>query len=108
MRGAYNKEKQELLRKVDELDNKAETQLLSQHEWDLKQCVKDRLAQLLREEELKWFQRAKTTNILKGDNNTRYFQMVANGKRRKTRILRLEQEEGIVEGNDKTWEAREE
>jgi phage gp29-like protein len=108
MRGAYNKEKQELLRKVDELDNKAETQLLRQHEWDLKQCVKDRLAQLLREEELKWFQRAKTTNILKGDNNTRYFQMVANGKRRKTRILRLEQEEGIVEGNDKTWEAREE
>jgi hypothetical protein len=108
MRGAYNKEKQELLRKADELDKKAETQLLSRHEWDLKQCVKDRLAQLLREEELKWFQRAKTTNILKGDNNTRYFQMVANGKRRKTRILRLEQEEGIVEGNDKTWEAREE
>lgn len=108
MRGAYNKEKKELQRKAKELDKKAETHQLSQHEWDLKQCVKDRLAQLLREEELKWFQRAKTTNILKGDNNTRYFQMVANGKRRKTRILRLEQEEGIVEGNDKTWEAREE
>jgi hypothetical protein len=27
--------------------------------------------------------------------------MVANGKRRKTRIFRLEQEEGVVEGNDK-------
>jgi hypothetical protein len=47
---------------------------------------------------LKWFQRAKTTNILEGDNNTRYFQMVANGKRRKTRIFRLEQEEGVIEG----------
>jgi hypothetical protein len=30
--------------------------------------------------------------------------MVANGKRRKTRIFSLEQEEGIVEGNDKLQE----
>jgi hypothetical protein len=54
----------------------------------------------LREEELKWFQRVKTTKILKGDNNIKYFQMVANGKRRKTRISRLEQEEGVVERED--------
>jgi hypothetical protein len=51
-------------------------------------------------EELKWFQRVKTTKILKGDNNIKYFQMVANGKRRKTRISRLEQEEGAVEGEE--------
>jgi len=56
MNGAYKKEKQELLKKADELDKKAETQLLSQQEIDLKQCVKDRLAHLLREEEIKWFQ----------------------------------------------------
>jgi hypothetical protein len=104
MSGAYKKEKQELLRKAEELDKMAETQLLSQHEWDLKQCVKERLAQLLREEELRWFQRAKTTKILKGDNNTRYFQMVANGKRRKTRIFRLEQEEGVIEGENQLQE----
>jgi hypothetical protein len=90
MMGAYKKEKQELLRRAEELDKKAETQLLSQQEWDLRQCVKDRLAQLLREGELRWFQRAKTNEILKGDNNTKYFQMIANGKRRKTRIFRLE------------------
>jgi hypothetical protein len=36
MNGAYKKEKQELLRKAEELDKKAESQLLSQHEWDLK------------------------------------------------------------------------
>jgi hypothetical protein len=73
MWGAYNKEKKELQRKAKELDKKAETQQLSQHEWDLKQCVKDRLAQLLREEELTWFQRARQTKILKGDNNMKYF-----------------------------------
>jgi mannosylglycoprotein endo-beta-mannosidase len=55
---------------------------------------------LLREEEIKWFQRAKTTKILKGDNNTKYFHMVANGKRRKTRIFRLEQDEGVIEGEE--------
>jgi hypothetical protein len=97
MNGAYKKEKQELLRKAEELDKKAESQFLSQREWDLKQSIHERITQLLREEELRWFQRAKTTKILKGDNNTRYFQMVANGKRRKTRISRLEQDDGIIE-----------
>jgi hypothetical protein len=98
MNGAYKKEKQELMRKAEELDKLAESQLLSQRDWDLKQSIHERLNQLLTEEELKWFQRAKTTKILKGDNNTKYFQMIANGKRRKTMIFRLEQEEGVVEG----------
>lgn len=100
MSGAYKKEKQELICKADELDKKAEVQLLSQQELDLKQSFKERLAHFLREEELKWFQRAKTTDLLQGDNNTKYFQLVANGKRRKTRIFRLEQEEGIIEGEE--------
>jgi hypothetical protein len=89
------------MRKAEELAKKAEAQLLSQQEWDLKQSIHERLNQLLREEELKWFQRAKTTRILKGDSNTKYFQMIANGKRRKTRIFRLEQEEGEVEGEER-------
>jgi hypothetical protein len=54
---------------------------------NLKQSISERLAQILREEELKWFQRAKTIKILKGDDNAKYFQMVANGKRMKTRII---------------------
>jgi hypothetical protein len=87
MNGAYKKEKQELLRKAEELDKKVETQLLSQQEWDLKQSINNMIAQLLREEEIRWFQRAKTTKILKGYNNTRYLQMIANGKGRKTRIF---------------------
>jgi 23S rRNA maturation mini-RNase III len=61
------------LRKAEELDKKVESQLLSQHEWDLKQSIHERITQFLREEEVRWFQRAKTTRILKGDNNTKYF-----------------------------------
>jgi hypothetical protein len=100
MNGANKREKQELMREADELDKKAETQLLGQLEIDLKQCIKDRLAHLLREEEIKWFQRAKTKELLQGDNNTKYFQLVANGKQKKTRIFLLEQEEGVIEGEE--------
>ena len=42
----------------------------------------------------------KIKELLEGDNKTKYFRLVANGKRRKTRILMLEQEEGVIEGDD--------
>ena len=88
--GNFNKEKEELFRLARKLDLLAESQVLSQQELDLKQSVNGKITQLLREEGVKWFQRAKTKNLLQGDNNTKYFHMVANGKRRKTRIFELE------------------
>ena len=81
------------------LDKKAEVQPLSRMEIDLKIFYKERLALLLREQEVKWYQRAKTTRLLSGDCNTKYFHLVANGKHRKTRILHLEQEEGVIKGD---------
>jgi hypothetical protein len=45
------KEKQKLLRKAEELYKKAESQLLSQHEWDLKQSIHEIITHFLREEE---------------------------------------------------------
>jgi hypothetical protein len=85
--GAYKKEKKELLDKLNALDKKVEQTLLTPQEIDLKCCLNNRLAQLLREEEEKWYQRAKTQHILQGDMNTKYFQLLANGKHRKTRIF---------------------
>jgi len=38
------------------------------------------------------------TDVLLGDNNTRYFQMVPNGKHRKKRIFSLEHDNGKIEG----------
>jgi len=98
--GNFRKEKEELFRLAGDLDIKAESQILSQQELDLKQSVNERITQLLREEEIKWFQRAKTKDMLEGDNNTKYFHMVANGKRRKTRIFQLEQEGKVIEGQE--------
>ena len=59
------------------------------------ETARDDLIKLLREEELRFYQRAKATDVLLGDNNTRYFQMIANGKHRKKRIFSLEHEGGI-------------
>ena len=35
---------------------------------------------------------------MEGDNNTRYYHMKANGRRTKNQIIRLDQEEGVIEG----------
>ena len=82
------------------LDKKAETQTLHQWEVDLKQTPKSRLIQILREEEIKWYQRGKTTKLLFGDMKTKYFQLIANGKHRKTRIFQLEDDGKIIKGDE--------
>jgi hypothetical protein len=77
-----------LLEKLDELDKKAESTLLDQNELNLKHVLNERLSELLREEEIKWYQRAKVKDLLEGDANTKYFQLV-----------RPEQEECLIHGD---------
>lgn len=98
--GVYKKEKKMLLNKLNELDIKPETTSLDANEINLKHSHNNRLAELLRKEELKWYQRAKVKNLLEGDANTKYVQLVANGKHRKTCIFQLEQEEGVICGDN--------
>jgi hypothetical protein len=53
------KKKKSILDTLDELDKKAENSPLVPNEIDLKQYLNNRLAELLREEEIKWYQRDK-------------------------------------------------
>jgi hypothetical protein len=85
--GVYKKEKITLLNKLDELDKKAELTMLNDSERDLKHVLNERLAELLREEELKWYQRAKVKHLLEGHANTKYYHLLANGRYRKTHIF---------------------
>jgi hypothetical protein len=96
--GQYKKEKKEIMNILDDLDKKAETSALETHERDLKQFLNNRLAELLREEEIKWYQQAKVKELLEGDSNTKYFQLIANGKYRKTRFFQLQDDDRIIEG----------
>ncbi|WVZ53557.1 LOW QUALITY PROTEIN: hypothetical protein U9M48_004480 [Paspalum notatum var. saurae] len=99
IRGAYKKEKKLLLDKLDELDKKLEHTQLDYNELNLKHTLHERVSQLLREEEIKWYQRAKVKNLLEGDANTKFFHLVANGKHRKVRIFSLDQEDGTITGD---------
>ena len=97
--GAYKKEKKLLLNKLDELDKKAEIDCLNESEINLKHVLHERLAELLREEELKWSQRAKVKQLLEGDANTKFYHLVANGRHRKTRIFQLEDGNKLISGD---------
>jgi hypothetical protein len=96
--GTYKQEKFSLQSIINDLDIAAEVRGLTDVERDRLDQSRERLARLLREEELKWYQHAKVTDVLLGDNNTRYFQMVANGKHRKKRIFCLKQDGHKIEG----------
>lgn len=69
--GAYKKEKKRLFELLDSLDKKAETTTLSDNEINMKH-LKESLIHLLREEEIKWYERAKVKTLLQRDNNTHF------------------------------------
>ena len=96
---AYKKEKQTLLNKLDELDKKEESSILGDLDLNLKHVLNERLSELLREEEIKWYQRAKVKHLLEGDANTKYYHLLANGRHRKTRIFQLEDGSNIITGD---------
>ena len=73
---------------IDELHNLAEIRLLSDQELNLKHYHNERLVHLLREE-INWYERAKTKDLLAADNNTKYFHLVANGRHTKPCIFKL-------------------
>lgn len=96
----YKKLKKEISTQIAELDLLAETSGLSFSQSEHKKELELQYNRLLRQEELKWQQRSKEKDVMKGDNNTRYFHAKANGRRRKNIILSLEQEEGEIKGEE--------
>ncbi|XP_044947663.1 uncharacterized protein LOC123397007 [Hordeum vulgare subsp. vulgare] len=98
--GIYKKEKERLTKLIDELDVKAESAQLNSIDRNIKMDAEIRLQKLLREEEMKWALRAKVMNVVHGDDNTKFFHMIANGKHRKKIITQLEQDEGTIIGHE--------
>jgi hypothetical protein len=80
------------------LDKKGEQNLLTPHKINLKSCLNNHLAQLLQEEEVKWY-KGKKTKHLQGDMTTKYFHLLSNGKHSKMRIFQLQDDDNIIEGD---------
>ena len=68
--GVYKAQKENLQSIVMNPDTQAENRTLTDEERNQLEFARDDLIKLLREEELKYYQRAKVTDVLLGDNNT--------------------------------------
>jgi hypothetical protein len=91
-------QKNSLQSTINMLDIAAETRVLIHDERDQLYKARDDLSKLLREKDIKYYERAKPIDILFGDSKTRYFQKFANGKHRKKRIFPLDHENEKIEG----------
>lgn len=93
-------EKERLLNLINELDLRVETNPLGVADSAAKREAEEKLAKLLREEEIKLALKANVRQVVQGDNNTQYFHLIANEKHRKKKIVQLEQDEGTIIGRE--------
>ena len=66
----YKTQKENLQSIVTNLDTQAENRTLTDEERNQLESARDDLIKLLREEEINYYQHAKVTDVLLGDNNT--------------------------------------
>lgn len=59
---------------------------------ELRREFEQKLNYTIREERVKWFQRCKDQETIDRDNNTKYYNAKANGRKRKIHIYSLLQE----------------
>jgi hypothetical protein len=96
--GVYKQAKASLQQIIDQLDIMVENHDLAHGENLLPSQAWEQLVKLLREEEIKFYQWPKVIDVLLGDNNMKYFQMIANGKHREKKIFSLDSDNGTIEG----------
>jgi hypothetical protein len=97
--GEYKRERDTISKHLDYTDKQSEFIGLSAADYEYRCYLQNKLNQILREEEIKWLQRAKERDLFEGDRNTRYFMIKASGRKRKSKIFRLCQDEGVIEGD---------
>jgi len=82
------------LEAIEELDGLTNQHMLRKS-WLIQENLK-----LLDQEEAYWHNRCHEEWLLKGDNNTKYFHKIVNGRKRKNTILSLEHDGNIIEGDE--------
>lgn len=79
-----------MMSEQDALDIKSETEDLTADEIDRLKHIRNEMTKIWIKEETKAKQRSRDIEIKEGDRNTAYFTVVANQRRRKTRINSLQ------------------
>ncbi|KAL4297374.1 hypothetical protein GQ457_12G006380 [Hibiscus cannabinus] len=65
---------------------------------DLEEQLKSELDEVLRQEEMLWFQRSRTDWIADGDRNTKYYHRITKAKHRRRICKMIKLEDGVVSG----------
>ena len=97
--GAARK-KREMQEELLALEILEEDELINSEKVLRKVALKCEVMKLLEDEELHWFKRSHETWLCKGDNNTEYFYIIANGRKRKNTIIPLIDGGDTIEGDE--------
>jgi len=79
---------QEELLKLEKVEEEEERPLRNSL-LERKTFIQTELLRLSQEEEMYWYKRSNSKWLLEGDNNTAFFQRIANGQKRKSTIFSL-------------------
>jgi hypothetical protein len=87
--GHYKRLKKDLIEKIDTLDKISETSGLSDADRFMKLDLESNLKKIVDEENIRLRQKARDKFLLDGDENSKYFHLLAKHKKRKLKILTL-------------------
>ena len=84
------------MEEIASIDAQADVRPFSGDEWEHRYSLENQVLAILRAEEEYWRRRGGVKWVVKGDANTGYFHAYANGRKRKSTILRLQSEHGTL------------
>lgn len=103
--GNVHKEKKRLMARIDGIQKKmANSNHPLYHLQDLERKLQNELDDLLKKEEVLWYQKSKDNWINDGDRNTKYYHIKTVARRKKCRVEMLRNNDGVWEEDIKKLE----
>ncbi|PNX92648.1 hypothetical protein L195_g015788 [Trifolium pratense] len=88
------RKKKEIMARIEGIQRSIQSATNSRGRWRLEYKLQSELRDILRKEELMWFQRSRAKWLADGDRNTRYYHLKTINRRRRNNILMLKNADG--------------
>ncbi|KAK2451297.1 hypothetical protein QL285_010365 [Trifolium repens] len=86
--------KKSIMARIDGIQRSIQNGSSARGNWKLERKLQNELREILKKEEMMWFQRSRAKWLIDGDQNTRYYHLKTINRRRKNNILMLKNSEG--------------